>query len=91
MFPFLAREGLALEDFDGFLLHPGGSKVLTTLEGILGSPRDELRYSWQVLKDYNLPKACLKKNVLPVMEILQKGKWDLALTLQMITGCTKDH
>ena len=31
LFPFFAREGLSLEDFDGFLLHPGGSKVLTTL------------------------------------------------------------
>ena len=28
LFPFLAREGLTLDDFDGFLLHPGGSKVL---------------------------------------------------------------
>ena len=28
LFPFLAREGLSLQDFDGFLLHPGGSKVL---------------------------------------------------------------
>ncbi len=32
LFPFLAREGLSLEDFDGFLLHPGGSKVLETAE-----------------------------------------------------------
>jgi alkylresorcinol/alkylpyrone synthase len=52
LFPFLAREGLALEDFDGFLLHPGGSKVLTTAERALGLSRDQLRYSWDVLKNY---------------------------------------
>ena len=52
VFPFLAREGLALEDFDGFLLHPGGSKVLTTAEAALGLSRDQLRYSWDVLKNY---------------------------------------
>jgi alkylresorcinol/alkylpyrone synthase len=52
LFPFLAREGLSLEDFDGFLLHPGGSKVLTTVESALGLSRDQLRYSWQVLKNY---------------------------------------
>ena len=36
LFPFLAREGLSLQDFDGFLLHPGGSKVLETVEEALG-------------------------------------------------------
>ena len=50
--PFFARQGLSLHDFDGFLLHPGGSKVLTTVEDTLGLSRDQLRYSWQVLRDY---------------------------------------
>jgi len=52
LFPFLASAGLSLEDFDGFLLHPGGSKVLETAEDSLGLSRDQIRYSWQVLKEY---------------------------------------
>jgi alkylresorcinol/alkylpyrone synthase len=52
LFPFLAREGLSLEDFDGFLLHPGGSKVLTVAEESLHLSRDQLRYSWEVLRKY---------------------------------------
>lgn len=52
MLPFFAREGLLPQDFDGFLLHPGGSKVLTTIESTLGIPRDRLRYSWSVLRNY---------------------------------------
>jgi len=52
LFPFLAREGLSLEDFDGFLLHPGGSKVLETAEDSLKLTREQIRYSWQVLKAY---------------------------------------
>lgn len=52
LFPFLKRAGLSLEDFDGFLLHPGGSKVLETAEEALGLARDQIRYSWQVLRDY---------------------------------------
>jgi alkylresorcinol/alkylpyrone synthase len=52
LFPFLAREGLSLQDFEGYLLHPGGSKVLETAEASLGLSRDQLRYSWQVLKNY---------------------------------------
>ena len=34
LFPFLERAGLTLADFDGFLLHPGGSKILVTAEEI---------------------------------------------------------
>ena len=52
LLPFFAREGLSPQDFDGILLHPGGSKLLTTVESALGIPRDQLRYSWQVLRDY---------------------------------------
>jgi alkylresorcinol/alkylpyrone synthase len=52
LFPFLAREGLSLSDFDGFLLHPGGSKVLETAEDSLKLSREQIRYSWQVLKEY---------------------------------------
>ena len=52
LFPFLAREGLSLEDFDGLLLHPGGSKVLTTAEEALNLPREHMRYSWEVLRKY---------------------------------------
>jgi alkylresorcinol/alkylpyrone synthase len=52
LFPFLAREKLSLHDFDGFLLHPGGSKVLDTAEDALGLSREQLRYSWDVLKRY---------------------------------------
>ena len=52
LLPFFAREGgYRLHDFDGFLLHPGGSKVLETAENALGLSRDQLRYSWQVLKN----------------------------------------
>ncbi|CAN1723404.1 alkylresorcinol/alkylpyrone synthase [Hyphomicrobium sp. 1Nfss2.1] len=50
--PFFVREGLSPNDFQGLLLHPGGSKLLTTIESTLGISRDQLRYSWQVLRDY---------------------------------------
>jgi alkylresorcinol/alkylpyrone synthase len=52
LLPFFLREGLLPQDFRGILLHPGGSKLLTTIESTLGIPRDQLRYSWKVLKEY---------------------------------------
>jgi alkylresorcinol/alkylpyrone synthase len=52
LFPFLERAGLTLADFDGFLLHPGGSKILLTAEESLQLPRERLRHSWEVLRKY---------------------------------------
>lgn len=49
---FLEANELALEDFDGFLFHPGGRKVLDTAEEVLGVPRAKLEHSWSVLRDF---------------------------------------
>ena len=49
---FLYRNGLALDDFNGFLFHPGGRKLLETMEDTLGLTRDQLRHSWEVLRCY---------------------------------------
>jgi alkylresorcinol/alkylpyrone synthase len=49
---FLDKNGLAIEDFDGFLFHPGGRKVLETAEEALGVPRAMFEHSWGVLKDF---------------------------------------
>ena len=43
---------MTLADFDGFLIHPGGSKVLETAQSVLDIEPDALRYSWDVLRDY---------------------------------------
>jgi len=49
---FLARHGLAIQDFDGFLFHPGGRKVLETAREVLALDDDALRHSWSVLRNY---------------------------------------
>ncbi len=49
---FLDRHGMTLKDFDGFLLHPGGSKVLDVAEGILGVKPEALEPSRTVLHDF---------------------------------------
>ena len=45
-------QGLNYDEFEGFLLHPGGRKVLETAGKVLGLSPHELRHSWQVLKDF---------------------------------------
>jgi alkylresorcinol/alkylpyrone synthase len=49
---FLERNGLSLEDFEGFLFHPGGRKVLETAEEVLRIERQQIGYSWDVLRDF---------------------------------------
>ena len=74
LFPFLQREGLSLQDFDGFLLHPGGRKVLETAEESLDLTRDQTRYSWQVLKEFgNMSSAT-------ALFVLKAAHWRMAHT-----------
>jgi alkylresorcinol/alkylpyrone synthase len=49
---FLDRNGFALGDFDGFLFHPGGRKLLETIEQVLGLDHAQLDHSWDVLRRY---------------------------------------
>lgn len=49
---FLDRSEMKLSDFKGFLVHPGGRKVLETAEEVLGIEREKIVYSWDVLRDY---------------------------------------
>ncbi len=49
---FLDANGMTLGEFTGFLLHPGGAKILRTVEKVLRLSREELAYSWDVLRDF---------------------------------------
>ena len=49
---FLDASGMSLGEFNGFLFHPGGAKVLETVQRVLDLRRDDLGYSWAVLRDF---------------------------------------
>jgi alkylresorcinol/alkylpyrone synthase len=49
---FLEKQGLTVADFDGFLFHPGGRKVLETAEEVLNVPREMFAHSWDILREY---------------------------------------
>ena len=44
--------GLTRQQLTGFLLHPGGRKILAFAEEELGLTRDDTQPSWDVLRDY---------------------------------------
>jgi alkylresorcinol/alkylpyrone synthase len=49
---FLKRHGYRVADFNGFLFHPGGPKLLETVAQTLGLTRGQLQHSWDVLRAY---------------------------------------
>lgn len=49
---FLLRNTLSLDEFDGFLIHAGGRKILETAELILGSHRHQMVHAWSVMRDF---------------------------------------
>lgn len=49
---FLARQGLARDDLDDVLCHPGGAKVIDAIEDVLAQPRGSLADTRSVLRDF---------------------------------------
>ncbi|MGA8819731.1 MAG: type III polyketide synthase [Xanthobacteraceae bacterium] len=74
---FLDRHGYRLSDFNGFLFHPGGRKLIETMQEALGLDRSHFDHSWEVLRRYgNMSSA----TVLFVLErALQAGARGLHL------------
>ncbi|MEX0784802.1 MAG: 3-oxoacyl-[acyl-carrier-protein] synthase III C-terminal domain-containing protein [Dehalococcoidia bacterium] len=48
----LARHGLRSSDVSAWLLHPGGSRILSRLESEMGLERSQTRWSWESLREF---------------------------------------
>jgi alkylresorcinol/alkylpyrone synthase len=67
----LASSEVDRDDIDFYVLHPGGRKVLESLERALGLGHDQAALSWDVLRDYGNQSSA---SVLFVLrETLQQG------------------
>jgi len=49
---WLAPHGLALEEVATWAVHPGGPAILQSVRAALALSQDDLRYSWEVLREY---------------------------------------
>jgi alkylresorcinol/alkylpyrone synthase len=88
---FLGRHGLAVDDIDRFVCHPGGAKVIDALEYAFGLPGGALAETRAVLRDYGNMSAA---TVIFVLErILAKARaagehWQRALMTALGPGFT---
>jgi len=49
---FLTREGISLDDIDGYIVHPGGRRVLEGIEKALDITADDLSVAYDILRNY---------------------------------------
>lgn len=86
--PFLERNDLSIEDVDHLIFHPGGKKIVQTIEEIFGSLGKNIDITKAVLKEYgNMSSA----TVLYVLErFIDQGveKGDIGLMLSFGPGFT---
>jgi alkylresorcinol/alkylpyrone synthase len=76
---FLERNGFRLSDLDGFLVHPGGRRLLETTEQVLGLASAQLEHSWAVLRDFgNMSSATVLFVLDRAMKAGARGKHLLA-------------
>jgi alkylresorcinol/alkylpyrone synthase len=57
---FLGEKGLSSRDVRWWLFHPGGAKILSSLEETLSVSREQTRWSWESLRDHgNMSSASI--------------------------------
>ena len=69
---YLGRHGMALDDFDGFICHPGGAKVIASLERVFQVSDGNLGHARGVLRDYGNMSAATVMFVLD--RVMAEGK-----------------
>ncbi len=80
--PFLEKNNLTIEDIDHLIFHPGGKKIIQTVESLFGEMGKNINETKAVLREYgNMSSA----TVLYVLEAImnkkpQKGTYGLMLS-----------
>ena len=49
---FLADNGLSVEDISTWVCHPGGPKVIESIQDAIGLPPDALAHSWNSMREH---------------------------------------
>ena len=88
---FLSRHGLAIDDIDRFVCHPGGAKVIAALEHAFGLAQGALVEARAVLRDYGNMSATTVMFVLERMLAKARAagaRWERALMNALGPGFT---
>lgn len=81
---FLLSQGLTRNDIKSWVCHPGGPKVLQGMQDSLGLSEEDVRFSWQVLREQgNLSSTSVLMVLREVMERARPKEGELGLIMAM--------
>jgi alkylresorcinol/alkylpyrone synthase len=76
---FLKCNDMSLSEFDGYLIHAGGRKILEAVGEILGTSPDQMQHAWSVMRDYgNMSSATVLFVLQRALAAKEKGRHLLA-------------
>ncbi|MBK9385330.1 MAG: type III polyketide synthase [Planctomycetes bacterium] len=81
---FLQSQGLTRSDIKSWVCHPGGPKVLQGMQDSLGLVEEDVRFSWQVLREQgNLSSTSVLMVLREVMDRARPKEGELGLIMAM--------
>lgn len=86
--PFLERNGLNIKDIDHLIFHPGGKKIVQTIEELFGALGKNIDNTKAVLKDYGNMSSATVLYVLERFTEQNPQKGDIGLMLSFGPGFT---
>jgi len=86
--PFLAANDLVIEDIDHLIFHPGGKKIVQTIEQLFGSLGKNIDNTKAVLKDYGNMSSATVLYVLEKFLSQNPKQGDIGLMLSFGPGFT---
>ncbi|EGV42906.1 type III polyketide synthase [Bizionia argentinensis JUB59] len=86
--PFLERNGLNINDVDHLIFHPGGKKIVQTIEELFGALGKNIDHTKAVLKDYGNMSSATVLYVLERFMEQNPQKGDIGLMLSFGPGFT---
>lgn len=86
--PFLERNGLDIKDVDHLIFHPGGKKIVQTIEELFGALGKNISHTKGVLKDYGNMSSATVLYVLDRFMEQNPKKGEIGLMLSFGPGFT---
>lgn len=84
--PFLARNGLKIADIDHLIFHPGGKKIIQTVEGLFGKLGKNINETKNILREYGNMSSATVLYVLERFMEREPGSAELGLMLSFGPG-----
>lgn len=86
--PFLAKNGISIEDVDHLIFHPGGKKIVQTIEQLFGDLGKNIDNTKSVLKDFGNMSSATVLYVLERFMEQNPQKGDIGMMLSFGPGFT---